>query len=65
MESPKACPRCHSDEVIPIVYGMPAPDVVEESRAGRVALGGHVLGPEAPDWHCVACGHEWRSVDVE
>lgn len=60
MESPQACPRCHSDEVIPIVYGEPSPEMLEDSRAGRIALGGVTPGPEAPKWRCVMCGFEWR-----
>ena len=60
MESPSRCPRCRSDEVVPIVYGMLSPELVEESRAGRVALGGRVVFPESPEWRCVACGLEWR-----
>jgi hypothetical protein len=60
METPPKCPRCHSDEVLPIAYGMPGPEMVEESAAGRVALGGCVTWPEAPDWRCVKCGHDWR-----
>ncbi len=61
METPTTCPRCHSDEVLPIVYGMPGPELVEESIAGRVALGGCMVWPEAPEWRCVACDHEWRA----
>ena len=62
--APTKCPRCHSDEVIPIVYGMPSPDLIEESRAGRVALSGNVFWPEAPEWRCVVCGLEWRDEDM-
>ena len=50
MENPPKCPRCHSDEVLPIAYGLPGPEFVEESAAGRVALGGYMAWPEAPDW---------------
>jgi hypothetical protein len=60
MEPAKPCPRCHSDEVVPILYTMHSPELVEESRAGRVALGGSVVWPEAPEWRCVRCGFEWR-----
>jgi hypothetical protein len=62
--APTKCLRCNSDEVIPIVYGMPASDLIEESRAGRVALGGNVVWPEAPEWRCVVCGFEWRDEDM-
>ncbi len=58
------CPRCNSAGVLPIVYGMPTPETVEKSAAGRVALGGCVLWPEAPDSHCVRCGHEWRVAEA-
>ena len=64
MESSPRCPRCNSDEVIPIVYGVPAADIIEESRAGRVALGPKVAWPEAPEWRCVVCGLEWREEDT-
>jgi hypothetical protein len=61
MENPPKCPRCSSDEVLPIVYGLPGPELTEESLAGRVALGGCMVWPEAPDFRCVVCGHEWRA----
>jgi hypothetical protein len=64
MEEEKRCPRCHSDEVLPIVYGMPTPETVEKSAAGRVALGGCVITPESPDCQCVRCGHEWRVAEA-
>src|ERR671912_1268322 len=39
MDAPRRCPRCSSDEVIRILHGTPSPDLLEEARAGRVALG--------------------------
>jgi hypothetical protein len=65
MDAPRRCPRCSSEEVIQIHYGTPGPDLLEEARAGRVALGGDVFWPEAPEWLCVACGHEWREGEEE
>jgi hypothetical protein len=64
MENPPKCPRCHSDEVLPIAYDLPGPELVEESAAGRVALGGREIWPEAPDWRCVKCGHDWREEEA-
>ena len=43
-----ACPRCESRNVVPIIYGKPGCELVEESAAGRVALGGCVVFREAP-----------------
>ena len=59
MEASTTCPRCSSQDVLPIVYGMPGSELVEQSIAGRVALGGCVIFPESPDWRCVQCGHDW------
>jgi hypothetical protein len=65
MDAPSRCPRCGSEEVIRILYGTPGPDLLEDARTGRVALGGDVFWPEAPEWLCVACGHEWREGEEE
>jgi hypothetical protein len=65
MEDVTRCPRCHSDEVLPIAYGVPTPKMVEESKVGRMTLGGRVAWPGAPDWRCVVCGHEWRDDEAE
>ncbi len=64
MEGARRCPRCQSDEVLPIAYGLPSPEMVQESMAGRVKLGGSTIWPESPDWHCVVCGHEWRTEET-
>ena len=60
MEDVTRCPRCNSEEAVRVVYGMPSKEMVEESAAGRVALGGCVVFPDAPDFTCQNCGHEWR-----
>jgi rubredoxin len=60
METSTLCPRCGSDETVEIVYGYPGPDLTSESLAGNVTLGGCMVWPEAPDWRCVQCGHNWR-----
>ncbi len=48
MDDPRRCPRCHSNEVVLIRYGMPSPEMVEASQRGEMALGGCVVFPEAP-----------------
>ncbi len=64
METTTTCPGCGSEDVVTIVYGLPGRELVEESLAGRVALGGCVLFPDAPDRLCRDCHHQWR-VDEE
>ena len=60
METATTCPRCGSGDVLPIMYGMPGPEMTRDSLAGRVALGGCVLVPDAPDRLCQNCRHRWR-----
>ena len=50
------CPRCDAKEVIPIVYGLPGPELMEDAEAGRVALGGCLVDASNPNWRCRACG---------
>ena len=39
------CPRCGSEDVVPILYGMPTEEAVEASVRGEIALGGAWSGP--------------------
>lgn len=55
------CPVCHSKRGVPIVFGLPGPELLEASREGRIHLGGCVVSRENQEWHCQKCGYEWRS----
>ncbi|GAB2971220.1 hypothetical protein GCM10027212_07430 [Actinotalea caeni] len=61
------CPECGSGRVVPIVYGMPAPELVEQAGRGDVELGGCCLMVDehgrlvAPDRSCRACGHDFTA----
>lgn len=45
------CPVCGA-EAVRIVYGMPGPQLIEDLREGRIALGGCVVGEDMPKWAC-------------
>ena len=60
MDDVKRCPRCNSEDVVPILYGLPGPEMTEESIRGRVVLGGCIVFPDTPDHTCRNCGHDWR-----
>lgn len=48
------CPKCKSDRVLPIEYGL-----VNFQPEG-VWLGGCcIIEGESPKWHCEKCGYEW------
>lgn len=54
------CPRCGSEDIVPIVYGYPGPELVKESEAGKVRLGGCIVSEDNPTHACKRCGHRWR-----
>lgn len=55
------CPQCKSNNIIPIMYGMPAPEAFEEAEKGNLKLGGCIvyIGGGQPDRYCKDCEHEW------
>ena len=53
------CPACGSMEVVPVIFGLPGPDLVERARRGEVTLGGCMPVPDV-DGRCKACGR-WRT----
>lgn len=59
--NPEACPRCGSSRVARILYGEPASSSTldDDIAAGRIVLGGCVVGEDAPGHRCAACGSEW------
>jgi hypothetical protein len=55
------CSACKSGDVVPIVWGLPGTATFEEADAGKVHLGGCVVSGASPEWHCHACGNDFRS----
>ena len=53
------CPKCDSMDIVPIVYGYPGPELMEDSALRKVELGGCVIEENAPDRHCNDCEHQW------
>lgn len=57
------CPKCKSNNVARIEYGLidlnsSSSEFKEKVRKGEVILGGCVVGPE--NCHCNNCGYEWE-----
>jgi hypothetical protein len=60
----RTCPECGA-EAVPIVYGLPGPELWDQEDAGRVVLGGCVLEAENPDWACMGpIQHRWVEEEV-
>ena len=53
------CPQCSNDFVVPILYGMPGPEMMLESDMGKIKLGGCGIIENAPKWYCNKCEHEF------
>ena len=57
-----ACPKCGSDQVIPVLYGLPSKEAMEAGRRGELAFGGCCLPPQWSDmnrWCCKQCQFRW------
>lgn len=52
------CPKCGSERVAPILYGMPAYDeeLKRQLENEELYLGGCLMSDDAPDYHCFECG---------
>jgi hypothetical protein len=51
METNRICPKNHTDNIIPIVYGLPNKRMMSKSKKGRIKLGG--CDPSfCEKWYC-------------
>lgn len=67
---PRRCPRCGSERVAYVIWGMPAfsTRLQELLETGEVEIAGCLLPspPEAPaTWVCRSCRHPWGLTDRE
>ena len=53
------CPSCNQETGVDIVYGMPGEETALKAEQGEIVLGGCVIEPNQPNYHCVSCGFEW------
>ena len=58
------CPACNGSKLIPIVYGLPGRELIEQSDRGEIELGGcvvtQIIDPNGirnndPELHCPTC----------
>ncbi len=65
MSENDSCPGCGSRNVIPIVYGLPGPELLDEAERGEVKLGGCGVADGLPTCLCPSCGKEWGSLILD
>ncbi len=64
LERPK-CPKCGSAKALPICYGFPGLEMLEDAMEGKIILGGCVIRGGEPTWRCDECGHEWEELRID
>ena len=56
----KLCPSCKSENTVPIQYGYPTPEAVEDSKKNKVHFGGCTIDVfNQSNFHCNDCNHDW------
>jgi len=66
--APSACPQCAAVTILPVVWGMPAPDDFERAGRGEFALGGCCVPDDletAAYWACAGCGYQFAVVPLD
>lgn len=56
-------PRCCDKAMIPILYGMPGPEMLEEAERGEIKIGGCIIEGDAPTFRCTSCGRTTGRLD--
>ncbi len=51
----RLCPKCDSNDLVRIVYGYPAPELLEQFEKGELESGGCCIDNESPKWRCRTC----------
>ncbi len=58
MGTPRKCPDCGT-KLVPIVFGMPNEQGIQEAQEGKIILGGCCMMPINPTRGCTQCGWEY------
>ncbi|HSO35684.1 MAG TPA: ASCH domain-containing protein [Labilithrix sp.] len=61
---PPECPVCGAGKAIPIVYGLPGPELWADVERGDAELGGCVVCGDEPTWRCRECAAAFGSDPV-
>lgn len=48
----KKCPENHTDNIIPIVYGLPNKKMIRKAERKKIFLGGCLITGCDPEWYC-------------
>lgn len=62
MRRTQRCPRCGSEQIIRITFGLPGSELAARVFRDEVYPGGYGVDDESPEWRCRGCGHEFRTL---
>lgn len=51
------CPKCSQEDIIPISYGKPGPQLLKAAQEGKTKLGGCCV--QSHRFHCKHCRHDF------
>ena len=59
-KKPRNCPKCGSEKIATILYGLPnlTPETQKAFDDGRLVSGGCEISGDDPAWQCTECGAE-------
>ena len=60
----RRCDICGEAPAIPVVYGLPSPDLMESAARGEVLLGGCEIGGDDPVRLCARCASSRSDADA-
>jgi hypothetical protein len=67
VKKPDRCPKCGSDKIANILYGMPAfsESLKKDLDDNKIILGGCFISNESPTWKCTVCGTVIKKLEID
>ena len=58
-ENELVCPKCKSNQIVPILYGEPSDEGMRKSKEGKIYLDGCIIEKNSPHNYCKKCKHKF------
>ena len=55
----KSCPKCKSNMIIEMVYGLLSDEMPDAVGSNKIDLGASTIDPSSPEFKCRSCGEEF------
>ena len=55
----KSCPKCKSNMIIEMVYGLLSDEMSDAVGSNKIDLGASTIDPSSPEFKCRSCGEEF------